>query len=203
MKYNQAMRAQQILILLLFFSALPALAQKVYIDYDHATAFSEYKTFQFRETRDDLRDTAPHLHQTVVEQLRGYAKEGGLEEVESNPDVYVAYYTADRGRLRLVLGNLDYTYGPSFSLGSYWEGGVGTRTPDSFTFKEGTLIIDIWEADGKRLVWRGMATAALSKNPDKKAQKLDKALKKLTKDWEKMYGGYVRKLRKYKATQEE
>ena len=197
------MRFQSILTVFLFFTSLPALAQKVYVDYDGATAFSQYQTFQVKETKEDLRDFSRTSHQRLVEQLRAYALEGGLEEVESDPDVYVAYYTADRGNLRLVLGDLEYAYGPEFSLGSYWEGGVGTRTPNSFTFKEGTLIIDVWDAAEKRLVWRGIATAALSKNPDKNDKKIEKALKKITKDWEEMYGGRVRALRKYKAAEEE
>ena len=197
------MRFQSILTMFFFITSLPALAQKVYVDYDGATAFSQYTTFQLKETKEDLRDFSRTSHQKLVEQLRAYALEGGLEEVEVDPDVYVAYYTADRGNLRLVLGDLEYAYGPEFSLGSYWEGGVGTRTPNTFTFKEGTLIIDVWDAAEKRLVWRGIATAALSKNPDKNDKKIEKALKKITKDWEEMYGGRVRALRKYKAGEEE
>lgn len=197
------MKTQQLSILFLFFVALPALGQKVYVDYDGATAFSQYRTFQFYETREDLRDYSLTSHKKVVQQLRDYAEEGGLQEVDTDPDVYVAYYTADRGDLRLVLSELEYTYGSDFSLGSYWEGGVGNRTSSSFTFREGTLIIDVWDAKEKRLVWRGMATAAVSKNPDKNDKKIAKAIKKITKNWEEMYGGRVRALRNYQEAEKE
>jgi hypothetical protein len=192
------MKTQQILFLFLFLLALPALGQKVHVDYDGATAFSEYRTFQFFETKEDLRDFSLTSHKKVVRQLRDYAQEGGLTEVETDPDyaeeggltevdtdpdVYIAYYTADRGDLRLTLGDLGYAYGPDFSLGSYWEGGVGNRTSNSFTFKEGTLIIDVWDAERKQLVWRGMATATVAKDPDKNDKKIERALKKMTKNW--------------------
>jgi hypothetical protein len=197
------MKTQQILFLFLFLLALPALGQKVHVDYDGATAFSEYRTFQFFETKEDLRDFSLTSHKKVVRQLRDYAEEGGLTEVDTDPDVYIAYYTADRGDLRLTLGDLGYAYGPDFSLGSYWEGGVGNRTSNSFTFKEGTMIIDVWDAERKQLVWRGMATATVAKDPDKNDKKIERALKKMTKNWEEMYGGRVRALRKLKEAEEE
>jgi hypothetical protein len=197
------MKTQQILFLFLFLLALPALGQKVHVDYDGATAFSEYRTFQFFETKEDLRDFSLTSHKKVVRQLRDYAEEGGLTEVDTDPDVYIAYYTADRGDLRLTLSDLGYAYGPDFSLGSYWEGGVGNRTSNSFTFKEGTMIIDVWDAERKQLVWRGMATATVAKDPDKNDKKIEKALKKMTKNWEEMYGGRVRALRKLKEAEQE
>lgn len=183
------------------FAALPAAAQKVYVDYDSAVAFSQFRTFQFVETREDLRDTSPSAHKDVVVALKRYAIEGGLKETDTEPDVYMAYYTADRGHLRLILTDLQYTYGPDFTPGTYWDGGVGTRTPHSYTFKEGTLIIDVWEAETQQLIWRGMATAALSKNPEKNVKKVDKALEKIFKKWGEERGDQIRALRKYKESQ--
>ena len=210
------MKTQQILFLFLFLLALPALGQKVHVDYDGATAFSEYRTFQFFETKEDLRDFSLTSHKKVVRQLRDYAEEGGLTEVDTDPDVYIAYYTADRGDLRLTLSDLGYAYGPDFSLGSYWEGGVGNRTSNASYSShnrsvtsltalslEGTMIIDVWDAERKQLVWRGMATATVAKDPDKNDKKIEKALKKMTKNWEEMYGGRVRALRKLKEAEQE
>lgn len=193
------MKTPTLSTLLLLASALPALAQKVYVDYDHATAFSEYKTFQYKETKEDLQDFSRTSHELVVNELIRYAKEGGLEQVDSNPDFYLAYYTADRYDLRLAMTSLEYSYGESFDLGGYWEGGVGTRTPDSFTFRQGTLVVDAWDAERRQLVWRGIATAALSKDPDKNDKKIEKALRKIMKKWEAAKGGHVRALRKIKA----
>lgn len=182
--------------------SLPAKAQKVYVDYDRATPFSQYRTYQFKETKEDLRNFSETLHRRVVDALRAYVTEGGLEEVDSDPDVYVAYYTADQSNLRLVLGDLEYTYGPDFSLGSYWEGGVGTRNLENFTFNEGSLIIDVWDAREKKLVWRGIATTALSKkNPQKNEKKLDRALEKIMKRWDEMYGAKVQAIRKHQLEQ--
>ncbi len=201
------MKIHRLFILLVVFTvitATPALAQKVYVDYDRATAFSQYRTFQFKETREDLRNFSETLHRRVVNGLRNYIKEGGMEEVDADPDIYIAYYTADQSNLRLVLSDLEYTYGPDFSLGSYWDGGVGTRNLENFSFNEGTLIIDAWDAKEKKLIWRGIGTAAMAKKkPEKNEQKLDRALEKIMKRWDEMYGAKVQAIRKHQMEQDD
>ncbi len=201
------MKIHRLLLLVLCLTvvaAAPALAQKVYVDYDRATAFSQYRTFQIKETREDLRNFSETLHRRVVDGIRAYMQEGGMEEVDSDPDIYVAYYTADQGNLRLVLSDLDYTYGRDFSLGSYWEGGVGTRNLEDFSFDEGTLVIDAWDAQEKKLIWRGIGTAAMArKKPDKNEAKLDRALQKIMKRWDEMCGAKVQAIRKHQSSEGE
>ena len=186
-----------------FLLAAPATAQKVHIDYDGATAFSEYKTFEFRETEHDLRRASLDLHRRTVRQVTDYLIDGGLSETSESPDAYIAYYAAFARELTLTLGDLEYTYGPDFNLGSYWEGGIGTRETDKkpFRFKEGTVVLDVWDRERKILVWRGMATQALKKDYKKNEKKLEKALDKLMKQWGKMYGDRARAVRKLKARQ--
>ena len=197
------MRAFRLLPALLLV-ALPAWGQKVHIDYDGATAFSEFRTFQLRETPMDLNRVSTSLHQRTMERLREFAVTGGLEEADADPDVYIAYYAAHEGDLRLTLSDLDYAYGPGLTLGSYWEGGVGTReiTKKPFVFKEGTIIVDAWDRERGLLVWRGMATSVLKKDREKNAKRLEKALDKLMKQWEEMYGARARALRKLKVEQD-
>jgi hypothetical protein len=118
--------------------------------------------------------------------------------------VHVAYYTADQSNLRLVLSDLEYTYGRDSSLGSYWEGGVGTRNLEDFSFDEGTLAIDALDAREKKLIWRGIGTAAMArKKPDKNEAKLDRALQKIMKRWDEMYGAKVRAIRKHQMEQDD
>ena len=196
------MRSPRTLGLLLSLVALPAVgATKIHIDYDGATAFSEYTTFQFKDTRQDLRRVSPSLHKDVALQLIGYARDGGLAMVDSEPDVYLAYYAAYYGELLLVMGDLEYAYGDSFTPGSYWEGGVGTRDvgKKSFNFKEGTVVVDVWDRARGILVWRGMVTGAVKKDYHKNEAKLARVLEKLMKRWGAMYGDHARAIRKLKA----
>ena len=189
------MKVFRTFLLAVVVAAGPVAAQKVFVDYDSATAFSQFRTYQLKETREDLRDTYPEIHRDVVVKIKKYLQQGGMTEAASDPDVFVAYYTADAENLRLVLGDLEYSYGPNFSLGGYWEGGVGTRTPSSFEFREGTLVVDVWDAREKLLVFRGIATATISKNYEKNVEKVNRALDKIIKTWAEMKGDRVRALR--------
>ena len=123
------MRTFRLLSVCLLLAATPAAAQKVNIDFDGATAFSEFKTFQFKDTAHDLSEVRPLLHEDAVARLTTYAVDGGLAEVESDPDVYVAYYVAFSGDLKLALSDLEYAYGPGFRPGETvrLSGGYGRR----------------------------------------------------------------------------
>jgi len=204
--YNPSMRIPRFLLLsaLIFSLALPALAQKTHIDFDGATAFNKYKTFQFEEARRDLRQVSPSLHDDVIKQLSGYLSEAGLTAVREDPDVYITYFVADGNNLEVALTDLRYAYGPNFRPGNYWDGGVGTRDVSKkvYIFREGTVIVDVWDREREILVWRGMVTGGLKKDYHKNEKKLAKGLKKLMKDWDEMYGGRSRALRRIEKEQE-
>ena len=47
------------------------------------------------------------------------------------------------------------------------------------TYTEGSLIVDLYDATTRKMVWRGVATAAVSDKPEKNAAKIDKSLMKM------------------------
>ena len=67
--------------------------------------------------------------------------------------------------------------------GSWRWGGTGTAT--SSTINIGTLVVGLYDAAAKKLVWRGDATKTLnpSKDPAKNQQNLQKAVAKLMKKY--------------------
>jgi hypothetical protein len=48
---------------------------------------------------------------------------------------------------------------------------------------EGTLVVDMFEAKSKNLVFRGTAEAEISDNPERNASRLEKASTKMFKDF--------------------
>lgn len=185
-------RAGTLLALCVFVAALPALGAgvKTHVDYDRTASFGEYTTFQFHDTRYDLRRVSLSLHQWVARGIIGHARAGGLAYVPSAPDVYLAYYAAYQGDLRLVPEDLKYAYGDGFVTGTYWQGGGGSHDAGdgSFTFARGALVVDVWDRQRGVLVWRGTAPGALKKDYQKSQASLAKAIVKLMKRWEEMYG---------------
>ena len=196
-------RYVQLLIaaLCMLLAAAPVLGAgvKVHVDYAGGAVFGDYRTFLFRNTRWDLRRASPSLHETVLRQLIGYARQGGLALVPSEPDVYLAYYAAFDGELELVPEALEYEYGEGFQLSSYW-GTDGTHDGEtrSFTLPEGTVMVDLWDRRQRKLVWRGTATGAL----DRDEVRLARALKKLMERWDAMYIDQAREVRKLESSRQ-
>ena len=62
-------------------------------------------------------------------------------------------------------------------------GGMGTITPQQNVV--GTLIVDLYDAKAKSLVWRGIGQDTLSNNGNKNQQVVGKAVQKMFKQWPK------------------
>jgi len=61
---------------------------------------------------------------------------------------------------------------------------MGSATATSTTIEVGTLVLDLYDAAAKQLVWTGHATKTInpSKDPQKNQKNIDKAMRKLLKD---------------------
>ncbi|HEY4051177.1 MAG TPA: DUF4136 domain-containing protein [Acidobacteriaceae bacterium] len=73
------------------------------------------------------------------------------------------------------------------SMGGGWGwrggGGFGDATITEQDYEEGTLVIDMYDAKTKQLLWRGSAEGTLSDKAGKNEQKLEKAVAKMFKDF--------------------
>jgi hypothetical protein len=68
-------------------------------------------------------------------------------------------------------------------LGWRGGGGFGEATATEQDYQEGTLVIDMYDAKTKQLLWRGTAEGTLSDKAGKNEQKLEKAVAKMFKDF--------------------
>ena len=69
-------------------------------------------------------------------------------------------------------------------VGGGWRlrgfGGFGEATTTVETYKVGTLVVvDIFDANSKKLIWRGSVSDTLSNNSDKNIKELDKGVNKM------------------------
>jgi len=187
------------IVAVLLLVAAPCFAQKVQIDYDQGYDFSKIKTFSWYKTEEtSLAQQSPLTHSRVVNGIEHYLSEGGLIEVESDPDVYVTYHTSSQEEVSFNTTSFGYGYPGSWYWGGGWGGmggmgmggmGMGTSTTSVNTYETGTLIIDIWDAKKKEMVWRGSMSATIPAKPQKLDKKIDSGLRKLVEKWRKMYQG--------------
>jgi hypothetical protein len=138
-------------------------AQHVTTDSDPAAPFATYKTYAWTPgTASAVSLTEQRIHDGVNAQLQGK----GMTQVNSNPNVFVATHVMTHTVPQVIADG----FGP-------WGFGAGMATVQTYT--EGSLIVDLYDATTRKMVWRGVATTAVSSKPEKNASKIDKSLMKM------------------------
>ena len=167
--------------------AAGAWAQKTNVDWDKSADFESYNTFVWVGSDEDLSESDPLWHDRVVNGIKERLVAGGMTELtnEETPDVYVTYFASESQKTRIQTSHMGYGYGDDFYYGGGM--GMGSSTSRVITYDQGTLIIDIWDADEEKLVWRGTSTDTVSDNPKKMEKRMNKMLDKLVKVWNKEY----------------
>lgn len=138
-------------------------AQHVTTDSDPAAPFATYKTFAWTPgTASAVSLTEQRIHDGVNAQLQGK----GMTQVDSNPNVFVATHVTTRTVPQVIADG----FGP-------WGFGAGMATVQTYT--EGTLVVDLYDATTRKMVWRGVAQSTVSDKPEKNASKIEKSLAKM------------------------
>ena len=159
----------------------------VHIDYDREVDRSRYKTFAWALSEEtSMKDSSPLMHDRTVAYITQKLEEGGLAKVEGDPDVYVTYHTDERQEMQLNTTHLGYGYGRGYYRSPYWGGGMEASSTRAYTYARGTLIIDIWDAETKNLVWRGAVENAVSEDPQEAEEGIYNAIDRMVRKWQSM-----------------
>ena len=157
-------------------TAATLFAQKVNVDWDRGTDFSKFKTYAWQPSPDPAKGL---WDQRVIDGVNQQLQAKGFQLVTANPQLWVVY-TAHIKHEQQVVGT-GYNMGPGWGWG-YW-GGPTTTTYNTYTYKEGTLVVEIADNNGRTLLWRGSVTDTLADNSDKNIKKLNGAINKLFKNF--------------------
>jgi Domain of unknown function (DUF4136) len=146
-------------------------------DHDPMARFGQFKTFAVikgKVVNDGVVDrgntlVTDRVQASVTENLQGKGLQA-MDKAEGQPDLFVTYTVGSR-----TIRELDGVWaGYGWYVPSYDDNDVWI---DEHT--EGTLVIDLYDANTKKLVWRSVA-----KNENKefiKAQDIDKAVSEALK----------------------
>ena len=155
--------------------------QEVHYNYDRATNFANYKTYQWVDipgavVPDQLIDRS--IKRAVDEQLT----QKGLTRAEKDADLYLGYQAV------INLEKSVNLWGTGDGFGGW--GGWASRTVhgETSTIPVGILVVDLYDPGRKHLIWRGDAskTIDLKKDPDKNYKNLQKAMAKLFRNYPPM-----------------
>ena len=181
-------KAAPIIVALLF--AAPCLAQ-VHVDYDRSADFSKYATFSWSASEEtSVKDTDPLMHDRIVKAIQDEVVSSGLKSVDSSPDLYVTYHTDEKQEMSLNTTSFGYGYSGSWGWDPYYDfpaPTMGSSHTTSYTYVRGTLIVDIWDAGTKELIFRGSATAVVAENPKRAERQINKAIGKIAKKFGRMH----------------
>jgi hypothetical protein len=160
----------------------PAFAQQVQTDFDHQANFSQYKTYSWQEIKPPNSLWDARIKNAVDAQLS--AK--GWTLVNSGGDVaIVAIKTTQTQRtLQTFYDGLGGGGGWGWRrFGGGGFGGFGESETTEQDYKDGTLVIDMYDAKTKQLIWRGSAEDTLSSKAEKNEKNLDKGVAKMFEDF--------------------
>jgi hypothetical protein len=154
-------------------------------DYDPATDFAKYKTYQWlpgtskiagRDERyDDLLDQ--RVRDAVGKELTA---KGYQLRADGAPDFLVTYQAAVQDKIDVRVIN-DY-YGGYGYAGYYgYRGGWMVPRTETYQYSQGTLVIDIIDAAARRVIWHGTVQAEvnLQQDPQKRIARLNEAVHKV------------------------
>ena len=147
------------------------------VDYDRDVDFSVLKTYALAGRQHP--EVSDIVHKRILESISGQLELKGLQKVDSDPDVYVTYHGDDNEQTVIDTTHYGYGYGTGWYWGGY--GGVSSSTSRVRTYREGTLVIDIYRAKEKELIWRGIVTGTISDNPKKNEKNINKGVAKVFK----------------------
>jgi hypothetical protein len=149
---------------------LTALADDVSTDYDHSVDFSKYRTYTWLH-EPNIPD--PLLRQQAEDAVNRQLQLKGLRMVTDpeQADLGIAVNGATQEKRTLQTFYDDWP-------GWYW-GGWGTATTYENTYTVGTLVVDLFDSQTRRVVWRGVGSDTLSEKPAKNEKKIDKVVDKM------------------------
>ncbi len=181
-------------LVLIMIAAVSASAMEVHVDYDRSGRFSWYKTFAWAQSEEtSLEGHNDLMHSRIKNAIEYWLSQGRLTEVTEDPDLYVTYHAGTQEDIRVNAASFGYGFPGSWTWDPYWFGPGGTgasvSTTSVSTYTAGTLVIDIWDAREKKLVWRGTAIDVFFDDPKKADKKINKAIEKMIKQWRKMRPG--------------
>ena len=148
-------------------------AQQVQTDFDHRTDFSQYRTYNWEQVKPANSLWTSRIKNAVDQQLA--AK--GWALADQNADVAVMAIETTQTQRTLE------TFYDGFGGGWGWRGfgDFGDATTTEHDYKEGTLVVDMYDAKSKRLIWRGSAEDMLSDKAVNNEKNLDRGVAKMFK----------------------
>jgi len=185
------MKKNPIIFLLLIFSFITGCSSvKVSSDFDPAVSFSGYQAYNWlpgapKATGDPRIDGNTLLQSRIRNAVDDELNFKGFKKAEAGKaDFWITFHVTldQKTQIQTINSMNNYPYGWGGMYGGYYSNSaLAGRDTFVYSYDEGSIIVDIIDANTRKLLWRGTATDQVhfSDKPEEKEQKINEAIKKL------------------------
>ena len=160
---------------------------KVTSDMDKTVDFTKFKTYEYFGWADNSDRILTRFDKERIEgAFKDEFTKRGLEYVEKGGDLVVLLHIIVEDKSRVSAntthyggyGGGYYGYGPGWGWGPGMGMGMGMSTTyyDEIDYKVGTLVIDVYHAVDKKLIWESVGTKTVDDNPETREKSLPKSI---------------------------
>jgi len=177
------------LLLLIMLSGNMIIAQ-VKSEYDKTVDFTKFKTFTFKGWQKDSDKQIDDIDKKRVEDaFEAELDSRGLSNDDDNPDLSITLYIVIEEKTSISSydqyhGGLGYDGGRGWGLGYKGMGtGSANTTFEEEDYKQGTLVIDFYDEQSKKLIYQGTFNSKINENSKKRDKSIPKNVGKLMKKY--------------------
>jgi len=170
-------------ILIIAFASCSTL--KVVSDKDSSVDFSQYRTYQYYGWAKESNKILNALDQERIEKAFGKEFEKrGLKYVKDNGDLMVTLYIVTEKKTQTTANTTHMGVGMGYGYGGYygygpaygWGASSSHTTYNQYDYTVGTLIIDVYDATGKKLIWEAIAKGTIDENLKNREVNINRAV---------------------------
>ncbi|MFC4478463.1 DUF4136 domain-containing protein [Flavobacterium chungangensis] len=141
----------------------------VYSDYDKTVDFAPYKTYAYFKPGIDKVEISDLDKRRILRAIDDQMQAKGFTKSD-NPDLLINIFTKSREQVDVNQFSAGWGYGWGWGWNPYMMYGGNQTTVSTST--EGTLYIDLIDAKKKEMIWQGEGVGTLTRNIDKKDEKI-------------------------------
>ncbi len=160
---------------------------KVSFDYDKTVDFSQFTTYSYHGwAKDSDKILSPFDRDRIESAFKNEFDSRGLKFMKEGGELVVALYVVTQQKTEQVANTTNmggysgwgyggyYGYGPGWGWGAPM--GTSVTTISQVDYTVGTLVVDVFDAANKKLIWEGVGTKTLDDNPSTSEKNIPKSV---------------------------
>lgn len=162
---SEKMKIYSFIFILSAFIITSCTTVRVNYDFDRATDFNVYKTYNFHQKGIDKLELNDLDKRRIITAIDNEMRAKGFTKVETSPDLLLNVLASSKEKINIDNGYYGWGWGP------YW--GSPSRV---YQYTSGTIIVDIIDDKNNKLIWQGAGSGLNVSDLERKAEEIPDAV---------------------------